>query len=207
MAGSLFNRLRAQHGTPVDGPTRREMLRLTLLGATGLLLSNRVTFGQQSAAGRRVLIVGGGFAGLAAAHELSSVGYDVRVFEARNRLGGRVLTFHDLAAGKSVEGGGELIGSNHPAWVAYKDKFKLRFLDVTEEKGVSPVVLGGRLLTKAEGAQLYEEMDAAYGRHRRGAVRGPPRSIDRRWRIGSTRRVYRRCAGRRCTASSLPTTV
>jgi monoamine oxidase len=40
----------------------------------------------------RVLILGGGLAGLASAHELGKVGYDCRVLEARARPGGRVFT-------------------------------------------------------------------------------------------------------------------
>jgi monoamine oxidase len=39
-----------------------------------------------------VLILGGGLAGLASAHELGKVGYDCRVLEARARPGGRVFT-------------------------------------------------------------------------------------------------------------------
>jgi monoamine oxidase len=137
------------------------MLQRTLAGAAGLLLSTRGLAGRQRGARRRVLIVGGGFAGLAAAHELAAVGYDVQVFEARNRLGGRVLSFNDLAAGATVEGGGELIGSNHPAWVSYKDKFKLSFRDVTEESGADPIVLNGTRLSNREGEALFDELSAA----------------------------------------------
>ena len=82
----------------------------------------------------RVVVIGAGFSGLAAAYELSSAGYDVTVVEARNRVGGRVVSFSDMVPGKNVEGGGELIGSNHPTWVAYAKQFKLEFLDVTEER-------------------------------------------------------------------------
>lgn len=37
---------------------------------------------------RRVLVVGAGFSGLACAYELDSAGYDVTVFDSRNRVGG-----------------------------------------------------------------------------------------------------------------------
>jgi hypothetical protein len=40
----------------------------------------------------RVLILGGGLAGLTTAYELGKVGYDCRVLEARARPGGRVFT-------------------------------------------------------------------------------------------------------------------
>ena len=94
-----------------------------------------------------MIVVGAGFSGLAAAFELKSAGYDVLVLEARNRVGGRVITFRDFVPGKHVEGGGELVGSNHPTWVAYADRFKLSFLDVTEEEDFdSPMVFGGKPL-------------------------------------------------------------
>ena len=79
-------------------------------------------------------VVGAGFSGLACAYELLSAGYEVTVLDARNRVGGRVLSFSDMVSGKVVEGGGELIGSNHPTWVSYAKKFGLSFNDVTESE-------------------------------------------------------------------------
>ena len=43
-----------------------------------------------------VIVVGAGIAGLAAARDLSIDGYDVLVLEARDRIGGRIWTSHDL---------------------------------------------------------------------------------------------------------------
>jgi monoamine oxidase len=113
--------------------------------------------------GLRVAVIGAGFSGLACAYELISAGYDVTVIEARDRVGGRVLSFKDMVDGKNVEGGGELIGSNHPTWVAYADKFGLEFLDVTEgEEGAAfPLMLEGKLLDAKEAEELYEKMEAA----------------------------------------------
>ena len=56
------------------------------------------------AAAGRVVVIGGGFSGLAAAYELSKAGYDVTVAEARNRVGGRVISFSDLVAGQERRG-------------------------------------------------------------------------------------------------------
>ena len=135
MPGALYRQLRAHLAKPVEGPTRREMLRLTMLGAAGLLLSNNVARAQRPPG--RVLIVGAGFAGLAAAHELASIGYDVRVFEARDRVGGRVRSMKTFLPGKVVEAGAELIGSNHPSWAAYKQRFNLRYRDIIESDATS----------------------------------------------------------------------
>ena len=41
---------------------------------------------------KTVLVIGAGLAGLAAARQLSEQGFDVRVIEARDRIGGRIWT-------------------------------------------------------------------------------------------------------------------
>ena len=156
----LFRRLHRRYAAP-DGITRRDMLQRSMAAAAGVLLSER--FGALNAQGKpgRVVVIGGGFSGLAAAYELSRAGYVVTVVEARNRVGGRVLSFSDLVPGKNVEGGGELIGSNHPTWVAYARQFKLEFLDVSEEDAEAPIMLGGRRLSADAAEALWEELDAA----------------------------------------------
>jgi monoamine oxidase len=161
MSQSLFAQLHRKYGQPVDGMTRRDMLRATLTASAGLLISNQLAFGQ-SKPGKRIVVIGAGFSGLAAAYELVSAGYDVTVYEARNRVGGRVISFNDFVPNKHVEGGGELIGSNHPTWVSYKDRFKLEFLDVTEDKDhEAPIVLNGQKLSSDESDKLWEEMKTA----------------------------------------------
>ena len=115
MAYSLMARLQQRFGEPVDRSTRREFLRQSLAAGTAMLLSGgRVLAEPANPAGKSVIVIGAGFAGLAATYELGSVGYDVTVIEARNRIGGRVVTFDDFVPGRFVEGGGELIGRNHP---------------------------------------------------------------------------------------------
>jgi monoamine oxidase len=157
---NLYTQLSRKHGKP-SGITRREMLERSLGAAAALLLSDGFIAMPRAAAGR-VVVVGGGFSGLAAAYELSKVGYDVTVVEARNRVGGRVISFSDLVAGKNVEGGGELIGSNHPAWVGYAKQFNLQFLDVSEEDLEAPVVINGKRLTSDQSDELWEEMEKAF---------------------------------------------
>jgi monoamine oxidase len=57
---------------------------------------------------RKVVVVGAGFAGLAAAEALASGGAEVTVFEARERVGGRVHS-QRLASGAVVELGAEFV--------------------------------------------------------------------------------------------------
>jgi len=56
----------------------------------------------------RASIIGAGFAGLAAAEALGSAGIDVEVFEARDRIGGRVWS-QTLPGGAVIERGAEFI--------------------------------------------------------------------------------------------------
>ena len=156
----LFRRLHRRYAA-ADGITRREMMQRSLAAAAGVLLSERLAGVSAQQKPGRVVVIGGGFSGLAAGYELSRAGYLVTVVEARNRVGGRVLSFSDLVPGKNVEGGGELIGSNHPTWVAYAKQFKLEFLDVSEEDGDAPITLGGKQLSADAAEALWEELEKA----------------------------------------------
>jgi monoamine oxidase len=158
---SLYSRLHSRFGAPID---RRDMIRRSLAAAAGILLSERFAFAAPRPSAPRVVVVGAGFGGLAAAYELARAGADVTVLEARNRVGGRVLSFHDLVPGAAMEGGAELIGTNHPIWMDYRQRFGLSFVNITEEDAEAPIVLNGRRLKAAESEQLWEEMAAALTR-------------------------------------------
>src|SRR5262245_9236048 len=147
MARSIYARLMERYGPKNQGPTRREVLKATMAASAGLLISSCKSGGRRTASlpkdsQRRVIVVGGGFAGLAAAHELLAAGYKVHVYEARNRTGGRVLSMPDVVSGKVVEGGGEFIGSNHPTWAAYKKQFGFEYSPVAEDKKSPPIIIG-----------------------------------------------------------------
>ncbi|MFN8923028.1 MAG: FAD-dependent oxidoreductase, partial [Sphingobacteriia bacterium] len=67
---------------------RRDFLSNTLAMGLGALLLPAY----RPAATRGRVVVGAGMAGLAAARELKTLGWDVLVLEARDRIGGRVYT-------------------------------------------------------------------------------------------------------------------
>jgi len=105
---------------------------------------------------RKVIVVGAGLAGLCAAYELKKLHYDVSVYEARHRVGGRAFSFR--FGNKIVEGGGELIGRNHPLWCGYAQNFGLEFSDVAEY-GNSPIRVNGRTLSFEDANELLDAME------------------------------------------------
>ncbi len=75
---------------------------------------------------RRVLVLGAGVAGLAAAIELSGAGHDVTILEGRPRAGGRVRTLRGLFADDlHVEAGAGRIPSSHDLTLAYVRRYGL----------------------------------------------------------------------------------
>jgi monoamine oxidase len=171
MPRSLFRQLNRAFGPRPTDLTRREVLAVSLAAGMAAMLSSSALGRLQARpaqGAKRVVVVGAGFAGLACAFELKSVGYDVTIVESRDRLGGRVLSFNkdfksEFVPGRNVEGGGELIGSNHPLWVAYAKRFGLEFLDLTEAEGEIkyPIVLDGTLLDYDKASELWDSMAKA----------------------------------------------
>lgn len=70
---------------------------------------------------KKIIIIGGGFAGLSAAVELSAAGYHVTLAEQRRFLGGRAYSFLDRKTGLSLDNG------QHILMGCYKNTF--RFLE------------------------------------------------------------------------------
>ncbi len=168
MSRSLYTKLMRRHAPERFDASRRDILKLSLAGAAGLLLSGPAFASLPRRAGKRVVVLGAGLSGLACAHELIAAGYDVTVVEARSRVGGRVLSFNaanknEFVPGRNVEGGGELIGSNHPTWVGYAEQFGLDFIDVTEDETLeAPLMLGGKMMEASEAEAMFKEMDLAF---------------------------------------------
>jgi len=132
MARSLYAKLLKKFGTTPTGYEKNQYaLRLQNEISPDV---NRLLQAVPTTDGKfNVVIVGAGFAGLCAGYFLSERGHHVTIFEARDRVGGRVFSKNDFARGQIIEFGAELVGSNHPLWVKLAKGFGLSFNVVTGE--------------------------------------------------------------------------
>ena len=90
-----------------------------------------------------VVIVGAGVAGLTCAYRLRQAGVAVRVYEAQDRIGGRMfsLTTH-FADGQVCELGGELIDTGHARIRALASELGLALDDLSADPRRPPATSG-----------------------------------------------------------------
>jgi monoamine oxidase len=111
--------------------TRRQFLRRSAIAAAGVGLSGisparGATAVTVNSPAKKVLILGAGMAGLVAAYELSKLGHDVTVLEARARPGGRVHTLREpFSDGLFAEAGAARIPNTHELTLKYVKTFDL----------------------------------------------------------------------------------
>jgi monoamine oxidase len=78
-----------------------------------------------------ILIIGAGAAGLAAAAKLSKAGRSVAVVEARDRIGGRMLTQYEPGSNHPIELGAEFVHGKSPELFSIIEQANLRVSEVT----------------------------------------------------------------------------
>jgi monoamine oxidase len=121
--------------TKVSALNRRQFLQSSTLAAAGVSLlpgkslASALIDLRGPVAPKRVLILGAGLAGLVAGYELSQLGHNVTILEARMRPGGRVHTLREpFSDGLYAEAGAARIPDDHDLTLKY-----IKLLDVPLE--------------------------------------------------------------------------
>src|SRR5215831_268374 len=110
-----------------------------------------------AAQGVRVAVIGAGLAGTTAAYRLARSGVQVRLYEARDRIGGRCWTARGFADGQTAEHGGEFIDSRHVHLIQLVKEFDLRLTDTWKTPaGVWPLYVDGTLY---RGKDMHAQLD------------------------------------------------
>jgi len=131
---------------------RRTFVRRAAAGVVGLSAapawSRRI---EAATRAQKVLVVGAGMAGLSTAFELSALGHDVTVLEARTRPGGRVFTLREsFADGLYADAGAMQVFDSHARAQKYVKQFELELDPIrAAAPGSLMHLMGQRIATKA----------------------------------------------------------
>jgi monoamine oxidase len=142
------------------GVNRRDFLKQSATAAVVLSASPLETLAtavgvRRPAAGKKVIVIGAGLAGLSAAYELLQKGHEVTILEARTRAGGRVFTIREpFADGLYAEGGAMQVPDSHHWTMKY---IKLLGLDldlIQPATGAAVLYLRGKRYQIKPGQQV-----------------------------------------------------
>jgi monoamine oxidase len=111
-----------------DGISRRRLLGALGAAAGALALPRLPTFA--AAPARRVIVVGGGLAGLTALDRLTAAGMDATLYEARGAIGGRMRSVPNaFVPGLAVDEGAQLVNTDHLELIQLIGRLGLRLVD------------------------------------------------------------------------------
>lgn len=104
---------------------RRTFLKRSALAVAGVSMA-RLPFITVGAAPKKIIVIGAGIAGLSAGYELTQLGHQVTILEARVRPGGRIQTLREpFADGLYAEAGAARISDSHDLVLKYVKLFGL----------------------------------------------------------------------------------
>lgn len=115
---------------------------------------------ERKGAPKKVVVIGAGVAGLAAAYELTQAGHDVTLLEARGRAGGRVQTLREpFSDGLYAEAGAMNVFDTHDWTLKYIKLFGLT-LDPSPQSSLGSVVyMRGRRIVTKQGQPVEYPLD------------------------------------------------
>ena len=134
--------------------SRRRFLKQTTVGAGTLALTPGIL--GLASCGRNeedsVAIIGAGIAGLNAAYQLQKAGVKSTLYEASDRVGGRVFTLRDeFGEGITTDIGGELVDTTHHDIRRLVDELGLSFYDLrTDTHARKTYYFGGKSLSEED---------------------------------------------------------
>jgi monoamine oxidase len=154
--------------------SRREFLsRAAAATGTGVILAACTTDGSRSRerppsvtradGSARVVIVGAGLAGMSAAYWLTRAGVPTRLYEARDRVGGRCWSAREFEGGQVAEHGGEFVDTRHVHLRLLARELDLRMDDLWEAEvpGTGLTYVDGAIVGRVE---VLADMEDALGR-------------------------------------------
>jgi squalene synthase HpnD len=117
---------------------------------------------------KKVLILGGGVAGLSAAVHLSRSGHEITLVEARQTLGGRSHSFRDPKTGDNIDNGQHILMGCYHATLNLLQRIGTRHLLRPEKNLNVPYVSDVKQLTQLKAAALpapFHLLSAIFGFH------------------------------------------
>lgn len=122
---------------------RRQFLQQSAFAAAGVALARSSAFATVGFAPQKILIIGAGMAGLVAGYELSQLGHDITILEARPLAGGRVHTIREpFSDGLYAEAGAARIPDDHDLTLKYVKLFEVPLEPMYPSKLSSLIVNG-----------------------------------------------------------------
>ncbi|NML08197.1 NAD(P)/FAD-dependent oxidoreductase [Sphingomonas sp. G-3-2-10] len=139
--------------------TRRTLLQAIAAGAVVSALPREA----RAATAGKVAIIGGGIAGLTALHHLLEAGVDAQLYEARERMGGRMFTQRP-AAGPAFEAGAQLVNTDHHDMQGLAKAFGVTLIDRKNGEHRTMILANGRVVPDAELAEALRGIAAQIGK-------------------------------------------
>src|SRR5205085_4169802 len=111
-----------------------------------------------------IIVVGAGLSGLVSGMKLHEAGHDVVVLEARNRVGGRVLTVRDgFTDGQYADVGAMILYEGQPNILELCERFELDLTPMVTFGAELPALhFGGQLLDAETVGAAFGELGGAH---------------------------------------------